>query len=165
MKLYIIGPVGSGKTTLAKNISKKYNIPYFELDNVVYEYNPKGDIKRTKEEIIKLFSEILKEDNWVIEDVGRTIFNDGFIKADKIIYLKIPKIILYSRIVKRWIKEKLKIEESRYKADLKNLKQMLKWANDDLKDSKLNKIEQYKEKTIVIKYSKVKYTSSYLKNL
>ena len=42
-KIYIIGPVGSGKTTLAKCLSKKYNIPYYELDKVVHD-----DIKHCK---------------------------------------------------------------------------------------------------------------------
>ena len=28
-KIYIIGPVGSGKTTLATKIAKKYNIKYY----------------------------------------------------------------------------------------------------------------------------------------
>ncbi|WP_440338356.1 shikimate kinase [Lysinibacillus sphaericus] len=34
-KIHIIGSVGSGKTTLAKELSAKLNIPYYELDNVV----------------------------------------------------------------------------------------------------------------------------------
>ena len=53
-KIYIIGPVGSGKTTLAKSLSKKYNIDYYELDKVVFD-DDNGNIKRTDEEITNLF--------------------------------------------------------------------------------------------------------------
>ena len=35
MKIDIIGSVASGKTTLAKRISRKYGIPYYEKDNIV----------------------------------------------------------------------------------------------------------------------------------
>lgn len=163
MKLYIIGPVGSGKTTLAQNLSLYFKIPYYELDNVVYEYNPNGDIKRSKEEIEEIFNEILKQDNWIIEDVGRTVFNKGFEQADKIIYIKLLRIILYKRVIKRWIKQKLKLEKSRYRANLKNLKQMLIWVNDELSDSKLNKLGKYKNKLVVSKHNKVNEIIKYLK--
>ena len=33
-KIYIIGPVGSGKTTLSQLLSKKYNIKKHELDKI-----------------------------------------------------------------------------------------------------------------------------------
>ena len=34
MKIHIIGCSGSGKTYLAKALSKKYNTPYFDLDDI-----------------------------------------------------------------------------------------------------------------------------------
>lgn len=37
MKLYIIGSVASGKTTLAKRLSEITNIYYTSLDEIVYE--------------------------------------------------------------------------------------------------------------------------------
>ena len=36
-KIYIIGPVGSGKTTLATKLAEKYKIKYFELDKVSWD--------------------------------------------------------------------------------------------------------------------------------
>ena len=35
MKIYIIGPVGSSKTTLSKKLSKNLGIKNYELDKVV----------------------------------------------------------------------------------------------------------------------------------
>ncbi len=46
MRLDIIGSVASGKTTLAKIISEKYEIPYYEKDNIVWERTAYGDKKR-----------------------------------------------------------------------------------------------------------------------
>lgn len=36
-KIYIVGPVGSGKTTFATKLSEKYNINYYELDKVCWD--------------------------------------------------------------------------------------------------------------------------------
>lgn len=48
-KIHIIGSVGSGKTTLARELSSKLNIPFYELDNVMWKRYESGDIRRTEE--------------------------------------------------------------------------------------------------------------------
>lgn len=60
MKIYIIGPTGSGKSTLANILSKKMNIKNYELDLLVYD-DEHDHIKRSDEEIEKLFHNILKK--------------------------------------------------------------------------------------------------------
>ena len=56
LKLDIIGSVASGKTTFAREISIKYQIPFCEKDNVVWERTPNGDKKgilRSKTEFLE----------------------------------------------------------------------------------------------------------------
>ncbi len=36
-KIYIIGPAGSGKTTLANKLGKKYNLPILNLDDIFWK--------------------------------------------------------------------------------------------------------------------------------
>ena len=73
-KIYILGSVGSGKTTFAKRLSNELNVPYYELDNLVWEYHPDGDIRRSEEESERLFLDLLNNENWIIESVGRSFF-------------------------------------------------------------------------------------------
>ena len=75
-KIYVIGPVSSGKTTLANTLAKKLNIKMYELDKVVWD-DDNGNIKRSNEDIAILFLKIIKENSWIIEDVGRSKFIDG----------------------------------------------------------------------------------------
>lgn len=141
-KIYIIGPVGSGKTTLSKILSKKYNIERYELDKVVWD-DDNGNIKRTDEEIKKLFNKIITNRSWIIEDVGRKKFNDGIKKADIVYYIDLPSIIIYKRCITRWVRQKIGRERYNYKPTLKSLFEMLKWAKQDLKNKK-EKIERIK---------------------
>ena len=86
MKLYIMGSTGSGKSTLAKALSKRYNIDYYELDKLVY-YRDDITKHRPDNEIEKDFNKILKQDSFIIEDIGRKRFAKGRQEVDKIYYI------------------------------------------------------------------------------
>jgi adenylate kinase family enzyme len=155
-RVYIIGSVASGKTTMARNMSKKLNIPWYELDNVVHIRDKNGDRKRTEEERNLEFHKILDEDKWIIEGVRRKYFDFGFESADLIILLDTPVKKRKYRILKRWIFQNLKIEEANYKPTIKMLKCMYKWSNGYEKDREklLEDIEAYKSKVVIITNSK-----------
>ncbi len=60
MKIYIVGSVASGKSTLARRLSQSTGIPCFPLDEVVHTEDvsrPQGNRKRTAEERDALFFE------------------------------------------------------------------------------------------------------------
>ena len=86
-KIYIIGPVGSGKTTLSKKLSQKLKIKYYELDKIVWD-DDNGNIKRSQKEIDRLFNQILATDSWIIEDVGRAYFKKAIKESDIIYYIR-----------------------------------------------------------------------------
>ncbi len=74
MKLYITGPVGSGKTTLARQFSQKTGVPCFHLDQVAHEPDPDrpgGNRKRPEEERDAMFRSILEQGDYILEDTGR----------------------------------------------------------------------------------------------
>lgn len=150
MKIYVIGPVGSGKSTLSKRLAKYYDIPYYELDSVIWEYHSDGDIKRCDKDINKIFNDILGEDSYIIEDVGRSIFKRGIIDSDIIIYYNLNRYILYKQLFKRHIKQKLGIEYCSYKPTIKMLIKMFKWANNDINRNKLDYIKNNSNKLIII---------------
>ena len=156
-KIYIIGPVGSGKTTLSKSLSKKYNIKEYELDKVVWD-DDNGNIKRTDDEINKLFNEIIGKDSWIIEDVGRKKFIDGIKKADIVYYINLPRIVIYKRCITRWIKQKIGKEKYNYKPTIKSLLEILKWVNQDIKnkDEKIKRIVDNSKEYKILKKNDIK---------
>ena len=156
-KIYIIGPVGSGKTTLSEILSKKYNIKKYELDKIVWD-DDNGNIKRTDEEIHRMFNKVINNKSWIIEDVGRKKFIDGIKNADIVCYLNLPKIIIYKRCISRWIKQRLGKEKYNYKPTLKSLFEMLGWANQDFKNKneKIERIINYSKKYKILKNKDIK---------
>lgn len=147
MKILIVGTVGTGKTTLAKKLSKDYNIKYYEIDSIVHDDRQNGR-KREEEEQNIIVKNINKNENWIIEGVLRKNLQYLLELADKIIYLDVPKYKRNIRILKRYIKQKLKLEKSNYKPDIKMLKMMFKWSNDFEKNKKEleNLLLKYKNK-------------------
>ena len=105
MKIDIIGSVASGKTTLAKRISKQYNIPYYEKDNIVWKRTSSGDVKRNPEERDRYFHDIIKENNWIVEGSPRKILKESFKCCDYIIVLDEYTMTRLIRVFKRWMNQ------------------------------------------------------------
>ena len=147
MKIYIIGSPGSGKTTLAKVLSKRYNIKHYELDVIVYDDN-NNHRKRTKEEIEKLFSTILKNKSFIIEDVGRNKFKKGRDICDKIYYIKLNKARIYKQMISRWFKQRLGKEKYNYPPTIHQFFETIKDVRNysKIEKTRLSELNKYKDK-------------------
>ena len=150
-KIYIMGPVGSGKTTFSKQLSKKYGIQYYELDKVSWD-DAHGHVKRSEDEAMKIFHEILGEKSWIIEDVGRTKFQEGRKEADIIYYIKLSRLKAYYRVIKRWLKQRLGKEVYNHPPTGKQLLYFISTVNSYYKKEpeRLKDLEEYKDKVIYI---------------
>ena len=157
MKIHIIGCSGTGKTYFAKRLSNKYNIPHYDLDNIYWDNSSqKYGIKTEIEKRDKLLLNILEKDDWIIEGIYYKWLEQSFKNADIIYILDLPKYIYKFRIIKRFIKRKLKLETAK-KETLKSLLDLLKWTdkfqNEDMKEIIIF-LEKYKEKVYFIKSKK-----------
>ncbi len=152
-KIYVIGTVGTGKTTLAKRIATEYNLNHYELDNIVWKAEDSKEIRRDDKEVEELFNGLIMGNDWVLDDVGRPRFNKALDVADVIIYLDIPKRKRNYQILKRWIKQNLRLENSRYKPSVRMLIQMYKWSSHDDKkrEEVLLNLYKYQNKVIIVK--------------
>ncbi|WP_040982888.1 DNA topology modulation protein FlaR [Oceanobacillus jeddahense] len=123
-KIHIIGSIGSGKTTMAKRPSIQLQIPYYELDNVVWERLDTGDIKRSQAERDETLETIVNSDKWIIEGVHHKWIAPCLQNADIIMFLDTKLSIRRFRIIKRFIRQKLGLEGSNYKPTLRILKNL-----------------------------------------
>ena len=118
-----------GKTYLAKKLSNKYNIPHFDLDNIYWDNSSqKYGIKTKVEKRDKLFQNILEKDDWIIEVIYYKWLEQSFKNADIIYILDLPKYIYKFRIIKRFVKRKLKLETGK-KETLKSLLDLVNYSH------------------------------------
>lgn len=128
MKIHIIGCSGSGKTYLANNLSERYGIPHFDLDDIRWDNTVSGyGIKRPMDECINLLNTVLHNDSWVIEGVYYSWIQQSFEKADIIYVLDMPGSVYITRIILRFFKRKLGLEKGK-KESVRSICRLLKWT-------------------------------------
>ena len=155
-KIYIVGIVASGKTTLAKKLSNTLSIPWYELDCIVHRETETGRYKRTQDQQVEVIYDIDKKGDWIIEGTYRKSCNCLFNLADKIIFLDTPLWKRRFRIFTRFIKQQLYIEKCHYKSDFEMLKLMYKWTSDfEINRSEFeNMLQEYNNKLIIVSNDK-----------
>lgn len=166
MKIHIIGCSGSGKTYLAKQLSEKFGIPCFDLDDIQWDNRTGGyGVKMPPEKRDKLLCDILQKDNWIIEGVYYSWVEKSFEDADRIYVLDMPKYLYKFRIIKRSLKRKLGFEKGK-KETLKSVVDLIKWT-DMFRDKNMPEIrimlEKYDDKVVLVKSKRDIDSITYLK--
>ena len=106
-KIYIIGPAGSGKTTLANKLGKKYNLPILNLDDIFWKtrYTQENSPKQ-KQTLLQEFLNHNKKIGWIIDGANKDFIPTIAPQATEIIWLNPNIFILIYRITKRFLTSK-----------------------------------------------------------
>lgn len=128
MKIHIIGGPGSGKTTLAKQLSEELQIPHYDLDDLQWDNSAGYGTKRDPSERDALLAQLLSKDDWIIEGVYYAWCERCFAEADRIYLLEVPCRVYRRRIIRRFIRRKLGLEPGK-RETLKSLSALLQWAD------------------------------------
>jgi adenylate kinase family enzyme len=101
MRIHVTGNAGAGKTTLARKLGAKLDLPVIHLDQIVWA---PGWKKLPPHERDKSLREITQSDSWLIEGVS------GFVReiADLVIYLDVSRHVCIWRCAKRNLRYLLK---------------------------------------------------------
>ena len=111
-QIYLVGPMGSGKSTIGRLLAKKLGLPYFDLDKLIEDQEKMSisDIfqKQNEQYFRDLESTTLmqysQESNFVISPGGGCVLRDQnlyILRKGLVIYLKISIETQFKRVKNR----------------------------------------------------------------
>jgi adenylate kinase family enzyme len=100
LKVLIFGPPGSGKTTWAKQLSIKYDLPLFHIDR--HFFNPDWS-KRPQDDFFRDVDVHLELPKWLIDGNGMRTLEMRYKHANIAILLHPPRLICVYRMFYRWL--------------------------------------------------------------
>lgn len=133
MKVSIVGPVASGKTTIAYQLSVEKNVKMTGIDELVWiRQKSKPDIRRSHQQRIENIDIATAESQWIIEgaQVRLILESDLIEKSDYVFILKPNRMVVYYRILKRFLSQTIGLDKRNiYKPKFSELKNYYRWAN------------------------------------
>lgn len=100
-KIAIIGCGGAGKSTLARQLGKIWNLPVYHLDKTYWKPNWTPTLPEEWEAIQK---NLVQEATWIIDSNYSGTMHLRLQRADTVIFLDYPTLLCLYRIFKRrWI--------------------------------------------------------------
>ncbi|MEK4251813.1 DNA topology modulation protein [Paenibacillus sp. FSL W7-1287] len=150
-KVMLIGPGGSGKSTLSRKLGLLLHLPVYHLDAL--HWKP-GWVPTPDDEWDDLQKELIKRDEWIIDgNYGRTI-DIRLSEADTIIFFDYPRVIPIYRVIKRRIKYHGKTRPDLHEGCPERISlEFLKWIWNYKRDKRpgiLERLEKVKDDKRII---------------
>ena len=108
MRINVVGTSGSGKSTFAKSIAKKFNAPYVQLDEIFWKPNWK---ESCDEEFFSKVEEVVSTDRWILDGNYTRTIPIKWNRVQTVVYLDLPFHVVLYRIIKRSLLRGIRKEE------------------------------------------------------
>ena len=108
MRINIVGTAGSGKSTFARLLAEKMNVPYIQLDELHWKPNW---TESTDEELFPKLKNALSSERWVLDGNYTRTIPIKWKRVQTVIYLDLPFLIVLYRIISRSLLRSIKNEE------------------------------------------------------
>ena len=108
MRINVVGTSGSGKSTFAKSIAKKFNAPYVQLDELHWKPNWE---ESSDEEFFPKLEKALLSDMWILDGNYTRTIPIKWKRVQMVVYLDLPFHVVLYRIVKRSLLRGIRKEE------------------------------------------------------
>ncbi|MEO8638235.1 MAG: hypothetical protein ABI430_05050 [Candidatus Taylorbacteria bacterium] len=103
-KISIIGPNGSGKTSLARTLGEKLSLPAIHIDTYIWGEN--WTLKDRAEAENKIKDLLQNQNSWIVDGYINYAPKEMLELADLVIYLNYTNLRAVFHNIKRWIKHR-----------------------------------------------------------
>ncbi len=97
-RVLIVGPCGAGKSTLARELGARWDLPIHHLDRLNWR---SGWVEGTKDELRSKLAEITATDRWLIDGTYGGTLGERLPRADTVVYLDYPVWLCVTRLLVR----------------------------------------------------------------
>ena len=97
-RIVIIGCGGAGKSTLARQLGEKLDIPVVHLDKLFWK---PGWVEVPKEEFDELHRQELSKDKWIMDGNFNRTMPERIARCDTVIYLDFSRLACLMGVIKR----------------------------------------------------------------
>ncbi len=108
-KIVIIGCCGSGKTTLAYQLSRKLSTEVYDLDDFFWHA---GWVVTPADRWQEIQNELVSGDRWIISGTYHSTLDIRMAAADTVIFLDLPLWLCFLRVLKRKIRNYCGLERT-----------------------------------------------------
>ena len=97
-RVMIIGCGGAGKSTLARQLGEKLNLPVVHLDRLYWK---PGWVQESREEFDRKLAQELGKATWILDGNFNRTMPQRMAKCDTVIYLDFPRLTCLLGVMKR----------------------------------------------------------------
>lgn len=97
-RILVIGCGGAGKSTLARQLGDKLNLPVVHLDKLYWK---PGWVQESREEFDRKLSLELDKGSWILDGNFNRTMPQRMAKCDTVIYLDFPRMTCLLGVMKR----------------------------------------------------------------
>ena len=99
-RILVIGSGGSGKTTVARQIARRLELPIVHLDALYWQPGWRATEKPAWEAIVR---ELIAAPRWVMDGNYGGTLDLRLARCDTVVFLDLPRVVCLWRVVKRWL--------------------------------------------------------------
>ena len=161
MKAIIIGCPGAGKSTFARKLQEKTNLPLYYLDML---WHKPDRTKRKREEFDEILRELMKKEEWIMDGNYQRTLEMRLKECDTVILLDYPVEVCLSGVNSRIGKKRIDMPWVEEQFDGEFKQEIIHFSEEKLPEI-YQLLEKYKENRNIIIFHSREEAEEYLEKI